>query len=301
MSRSYPAAAALLATALCCGPLLASPQGPSPAAAEQYTLRYKFQAGDTLRWNVVHRCRIRSTVSETTQTAETTTASVKAWRVHEVRPDGAAVFEHLVESVDMRHKLSGRDEVRYNSRTNPVPPPGFESLAQSVGVPLCLVTMDVRGKVLARKRNPVKAAVPSDGDMTIRLPDGPVSVGQQWSYPRDLEVPMPGGGGPKRIKARQVYTLASVKTGVATIRTETQILTPIHDPALASQLIQYETSGSVRFDVDAGRILSRETEVDKGVVGFRGEASSVHYLSRSTEEFLPAETKVAADSQHTMN
>ena len=112
---------------------------------------------------------------------------------------------------------------------------------------------------------------------------------------------MPGGGGPKRIKARQVYTLASVKTGVATIRTETQILTPIHDPALASQLIQYETSGSVRFDVDAGRILSRETEVDKGVVGFRGEASSVHYLSRSTEEFLPAETKVAADSQHTMN
>ena len=80
---------------------------------------------------------------------------------------------------------------------------------------------------------------------------------------------------------------------MATIRVATQILTPIHDPAIESQLIQYESAGTVRFDIDAGRILGQQMEVDKGVVGFRGEASSIHYLTRFTEDFLP-EAKLAA-------
>src|SRR5208282_5464437 len=86
--------------------------------SQQYLLRYKFHPGDTLRWSVIHRCRIRTPVSGSTQTAETTTTSVKVWRVHEVKPDGSVVFDHMVESVDMRHRLSGRDEVHYNSRTD---------------------------------------------------------------------------------------------------------------------------------------------------------------------------------------
>ena len=45
----------------------------------------------------------------------------------------------------------------------------------------------------------------------------------------------------------------------------------------------------MRFDIDAGRVLGQEMDVDKGVVGFRGEASSIHYLTRFTEEFLSAE------------
>ena len=82
-----------------------------------------------------------------------------------------------------------------------------------------------------------------------------------------------------------MFELLAVKTGVATIHVGTQILSPIHEPAVEAQLIQYESSGTVRFDIDAGRILCQEMEVDKGVVGFRGEASSIHYLTRFTEEF----------------
>lgn len=116
----------------------------------KFTLRYRFQAGDTLRWNVVHRCQIRTSVSGTMQTAETTTTSVKAWRVHEVLPDGTVTFEHVVENVDMRHRLTGRDEVHYNSRTDLHPPPGFETVAQAVGLPLCVIKMDAKGRVIRR-------------------------------------------------------------------------------------------------------------------------------------------------------
>ena len=284
----------LLVLLLLCGPACATESdAPKSAAAEKYTLRYKFQPGETLRWNVEHRCKVRTTVSNSTQTAETTSLSEKVWRVRQVLSDGSATFEHLVQWVDMRQTLTGRREVHYDSRADSVPPRGFEQLAQTVGVPLSIVTLDARGKVLHRKRAPLKAAAGGEGEMTIQLPEEPIAVGGQWSSCHDVELPQPGGGVVK-IKTRQVFALEGVKTGVATIRVATQILSPVHDPAIASQLIQYQSAGTVRFDIDAGRVLGQQMDVDKGVVGFRGEASSIHYLTRFTEEFSPGETAVAA-------
>jgi hypothetical protein len=260
---------------------------------QEYLLRYKFHVGDMLRWNVVHRSNIKTSVSGTTQTAETTTGSVKVWRVHEVKPNGQIVFDHMVQSVDMRHRLTGRDEVRYNSLTDPVAPRGFEDVARAVGVPLAIVTIDSQGKLIERKQNFVKAAVAGQGEITIQLPDQPVAVGGHWSSINNLDVPL-ADGTTRRFKTMQCFKLESVKTGVATISVSTQFLAPIMDPAIEAQVVQYETSGTVRFDIDAGQILARQIDVDRSVVGFRGEASSIHYVGRSTEAMLPAARKVAA-------
>jgi len=252
---------------------------------ETYTLRYKFAPGQTLRWNVLHRANVHTTVSGTTKTVDTTSKSVKLWRVTDVHDDGSATFEHLVESVDMRHKLSGSSEVRYNSLADRKPPAGFEHLAQSIGVPLSIITMDASGKVLRREQKQAKAAAKSKGPMTIPLPEEPVAVGQSWSFPHKVDVTLPGGA-IKKVETLQRFTLSGVKTGVATIRVSTTILTPIDDPAVRSQLIERESAGTVRFDVDAGRILSQQMDLDKGVVGFRGPASSLHYITRFSEEFV---------------
>ena len=260
---------------------------------QEYLLRYKFHPGDALRWTVLHRCRIRTSVSASTQTAETTTTSIKVWRVHDVQPDGTAVFDHLVETVDMRHRLSGRDEVHYNSRTDLCPPHGFEDVARAVGVPLAVVTLDAKGKVLKRQQNFVKAAVAGQGEITIQLPERAVAVGSSWSSQRNIEVPLPDGG-MRQIRAKQSYKLESVKTGVATISMSTQIVTPINEPAIEAQVLQYETPGSVRFDIDGGQILGCQSDVDRSVVGFRGDASSIRYVGRSTEEYLAPPPKVAA-------
>ena len=268
----------------------------SPADSQKYTLRYKFQPGEAIRWEVVQRARIRTTVSGTTQIAETVTKSVKVWRVTRVEPDGAATFEHLVESVDMRHKFSGREEVRYNSLTDQEPPPGFEAVAASIGVPVSVVTMSAAGGIVRRERQPVKAAAQNEeGQMTIPLPEEPVAVGHTWSFPYEIDLPLENGM-VKKVKTLQTFKLQSVKTGVATIQVATKILTPIHDPALEAKLIQREQSGTVRFDVDAGRILSQQMDLDRRVVGFtpNNPASSLHYLMRFTEELLPEEPQTAS-------
>ncbi len=261
--------------------------------AEKYTLRYQFKQGDSMRWQVVHRAKIQTTVSGTSQTAETLSSSVKLWRVVKAEPGGPTTFEHLVESVDMRHKLSGRQEVHYNSQTDKKPPAGFENVAQSIGVPISIVTIDPTGQILRRDRKPAKAAAENDGQITIPLPEKPVAIGEDWSFPYDIDVTLEKGGS-KRVKTLQQFTLEGVKTGVATIRVATQILTPIRDPAIQAQLIQRESNGTVRFDVDAGRILSQQMDLDKQVVGFRGPASSLHYTTRFTEELVDKPAQTAA-------
>lgn len=286
---------------------LAVAHGVLASEQEKYTLRYKFKPGETIRWEVEHRSNVRTTVSGTTQTAETLSDSVKLWRVAEVKSDGSAVFEHSVEWVDMRQKLTGREEVRYNSQTDAKPPVGFEDAAKSVGVPLAVVTMDVRGKVLHRERKDPKAQSaaaskpldPTEGWITIPLPEEAVPVGHTWSLPLDMDIPLESGG-TKRIKAIQQFTLEDVKTGVATIHVATEIITPITDPAIESQLVQRESAGRVRFDLDAGRILGQQMDIDKHVVGFRGDASSIHYVNRFSEQLLPepARTAEKAEDRH---
>lgn len=279
--------------------LSASTPAGSPAAEgakpqpKSYVLRYQFQPGETLRWEVVHRSRTDTTISRKRQKAETYSKSTKVWRVLDVGPDGTATFEHMVEDVQMRHEMDGRKPVRYDSRTDEQPPLGFQQVAQSVGVPLVEVTISNRGKILKRQRKKANTARQAEGEMTIPLPEKPMSVGETWSVPEQIAVKLSTGGG-KRIEARHRYTLRSVKTGVATIGVSTQILTPIHDPRIESQLLKHRSRGTLRFDVDAGRVLSQQMDLDKRVVGFHTDASTVHYLTRLTETLLPPIAKTAA-------
>lgn len=270
---------------------LAAADSPSGPAATKYTLRYVFHPGETLRWEVLHRSSVRTTISGTTQVAETVSTSVKVWRVRKVASDGTVTFEHRVEDVDMRQDLAGRPRVHYNSRTDKTPPTGFENLSESLGITLAIVTMDNKGKILQRQRSPVKAGAKSEAQMTIPLPEKPIAIGESWSIAYDQGVTSENTY--KKIKILQKFTLEAVKNGVAEIRVENEVLSPVQDPAVEAQLIECGAGGTLRLDIDAGRILDQQTDLDKRVVGFRGEASSIHYLTRFTEKFLSATVEVA--------
>ncbi len=294
MSGAFRIGAAGLAKLLLLAAAAAADSPDAATAAKppaKYTLRYRFQPGETIRWKVVHRARVDASVAGTSQTTETVSSSIKVWKIQEVGPDGAATFEQWVENVDMWQKLSGRMEVRYNSQTDKTPPVGFENLAKSIGVPLSRTTINPLGKILRRENLTAKPTVQQDGLITIPLPDSPVAIGETWSYPCDIEIPLEGGR-IKTIKSRQSFTLEEVKNSVATVRVATQILTPVSDPAIEAQLMQRDSSGTVRFDIERGRVVGQQMDTDKRVVGFRGQASSLHYQTRFTEELL-AQTPAA--------
>lgn len=262
------------------GPAAPAPRPELPGP--RYLLRYKFTPGETIRWNVEHQAEVRTTVNGVTQTAETLSKSVKVWRVTKFdEAKRQAKFVHSVDSVDMKQVLSGRQEVRYNSQTDDTPPPGFEDVAKDVGVPLCEFTIDLHGHVLFRdeKRKDARA---SQGEIMVPLPDHEVAIGEVWSQPNVTTVKYKDGS-PKQVKTRQDYKLVEVDKGIAKIQLDTTIITPINDPTIDAQLIQQVVDGVIRFDIDAGRVISQQTDIDKHVVGFQGDSSSLHYVTRFTE------------------
>jgi hypothetical protein len=198
----------------------------------------------------------------------------------------------VLESVEMRQKVSRFMEVRYNSRTDKKVPAVFEPIAKTIGVPLTRVTLDPKGKVL--KLESLAGRAPSAGgsgaegqsQVLIPLPEKPVAKGQSWSSPVEVEVSVQNSV--TKVKTLETYTLREVQDNVATIGVATQIVTPIHDPVIEAQVVQRESTGTVRFDLKAGRILSRKIDVDKRVVGFAGHGASVMgYRSRLAAELLP--------------
>jgi hypothetical protein len=262
-----------------------------PAVAEpksvgfKHDLEYRFAPGEVLRTEIVHRATVQTSIQGNSQTAETLSKSIKSWEVTDVTDEGVVTFVHKVDSIEMWQKSQGRQEIRYNSQTDQDVPPGYEEVAKAVGVPLTVVTMDSHGKILKRVE---KRAQPTSmsTQMTMPLPDHPVAIGETWTSPMEIDVVLKDGVTTKKIQTRQLFTLDKVIDDVATIAIDSQILTPIHDPAIEAQLIQRLSKGEARFDITAGRILGQQLDLDRRVIGFSGPASSMHYLTRFTEKLL---------------
>ena len=272
------------------------------AEDEKHLLRYQFTPGETLRTKVVHQATVRTTVEGTSQTASTVSKSTKVWFVNEVDDEGHITFVHSVEHVDMKNEVTGREGIVYDSRSDEKPPQGFEHVAKRIGVPLTKIKMTATGEILERKElAPEDASQPSQ--IVLPLPKEAVAVGETWSEPHEFILSLDDGT-TKRIKSRQRFELKNVEHGVATIHIATQTLTPVSSPEVRAQLVQRESEGTIRFDVDAGRILGQKIDLDRRVVGHPNPKSSMHYRIRFTEELLDdddaaAEEEVAAADKET--
>lgn len=262
--------------------------------APTYTLAYKFQAGDENRTKVVHLVTVETKIKGTTQTAKTRSVSTKIWRIKEIDPQGQIVFEHVVDHVEMWSSVSGRQEIRYDSSSSEPPPSGYEQVADSVGKVLATVTMTPHGRVMART-NSQPQFNPGIGELTIPFPDQPVKIGATWSIPDELKIRLDDGT-LKRVQTRQQYKLVSVEAGVATISVESQVLTPVNEPKVQAELVQRLQHGSIKFDLDAGRLIHKQLDMDEEVFGFNGADSHMQYLARFTEEPVTAEQTAKAET-----
>jgi hypothetical protein len=267
--------------ALATGAAVASLGATEPAAVR---LAYRFRAGDRIDMTVAHRAVTETTMNGTTQTVETMTDSTKTWRVIGIDADGRATLEHSVDDVTMTSRTSDRGEIRWESGSTAEPPPGYEGVRQSLGVPLVRMVVGPDGRIHDRRE--LRPCPPSaSGDLVVvPLPTEPVSSGAEWTVPQEVVVEVPGGPR-KAVRTRLRYRLVDVADGRATIRVDTTVLTPIDDPRLEARLLERIWDGEIRFDVEAGRVESRRTGIDRRVVGFGGPQSSVRYKA-SLEERL---------------
>jgi hypothetical protein len=256
------------------------------AATEAVELRYRFDKGDTLSSRVEHRALAETTMNGETQSVETMTDSTRSWHVIDVDADGVATLEQSVEDVTMTSRQSDRGEVRWSSHGDAEPPPGYESVRASLNVPLVRLRVTPDGRVLDRRElRPCPAA--ANGDLVIvPFPEEPIIEGHTWTIPDEVVVEVPNGPR-KAVRTRLRYRLESARDGIATIAIDTTVLTPLDDPRLEAHLLERIWDGTIRFDIQRGRMLSRHTSIDRRVVGFGGPQSSHRYKASLDEQMVP--------------
>ena len=240
------------------------------------TLAYRFAPHERIDMDVAHRALTETTIGATSQSTETATDSRKTWTVVAVDEAGRATIEHSVDDVTMTSRTSDRGEIRWSSRGDEPPPPGYEQVKASLGVPLSRLVVDRSGRVIDRRD--LRPSPPSaTGDLAVvPLPEHPVDVGAEWTVPQEVVVEAPGGLR-KAVRTRLRYRLDAIRDGVATILVDTTVLTPIDEPRLEARLLERIWNGTIEFDVERGRVLRRTTGIDRRVVGFEGPESSVRY------------------------
>ena len=294
---------ALLAVLLATDPEVARAQSNStttrkatqkaPSTDAKHTLQYKLQAGESLYSKVTHFAETRTRMSDHEEASSSRTTSEKVWEVKSVDAKGNMTFEYRILSVDLAQRVGDKDEIKFSSETDATAPAVFKKVAETVNKPLGLITINPRGQVTNRD-NDTKNPQLGMGELTIPLPEEAIAVGSEWSVPREMRVKLEDGS-QKTIKVRELYTLEKVSAGVATIRIESQPLTPVNDPAVESQLIQQLSKGQIKFDIDRGRMLSKQLDWSEEAIGFRGDNTSLKYDARFTEELLTTAPKTAAN------
>ncbi len=289
-------AAALLCTTTVVGTFLSglAHSQSKPAAttsSPKVLLRYKLQPGEQLVSKVVHLADTRTKMSDHEETSSSRTISEKVWEVSAVNPQGEMTFEYRINSVELAQSVGTGEELKYNSLTDTEAPDMFKQVAETVSQPLATVTINPQGQVINRDSK-LKNPQLGMGELTLPLPEEALEIGAQWSVPREARVKSEAGVH-KTIKLRELYTLEKVSAGVATISIESQPLTPVSDPSTESQLIQQLSKGVIKFDVDQGRMLSKELIWSDEIVGFRGPQTSLKYEAKFTEELLPQTKRTA--------
>jgi hypothetical protein len=259
------------------------------ADPQDYLLRYKFTTGEEIVWSTLHQGAWTTKIKGHEQKSTSTSKSTKKWTITEIN-DGKISFEHSIGHVEMTRQVGARAPEHYDSRTQIKPPAGYEMVAETIGKTVTSAVIDDRGTVIERQDMFPKFNL-SVGDLVTPLPEEAIAIGDEW-YAAD-EVKLPVKGGIKLVKLRRVFTLEHVAAGLATVKFKTQVLTPVNDPHAEAQLIQHVTKGVIKFDVDAGRMLSRQLDWSDTVLGFEGPESSMVYLARFTEELVPLKERTA--------
>ena len=260
--------------------------------ADKYTLRYRFDGSETVRYEVTHVAKTKTRLRGAEEVSQVHTVSEKVWKFQSATSTDKMTFDHSVSKVELMQQTGDKPEIRWNSESGSEPPTEFEKVAEQLGTPLSTVSINGRGQEIERKTHAGSESQLGMGGLTIALPAEPIAIGGGWSVPREVKV-RGEGGEIKSMKVRELYTLEKVETGVATFSIRSEVLTPIEDESIKAQLVQQLSNGSIRFDIDGGRVLSKQLDWDETVVGFQGPNSLMEYRARLTEKIADGPVRTA--------
>jgi hypothetical protein len=262
-------------------------------ADQEYLLQYRLKPGEVHRWKVEHFFSTDASIAGVNELTKCRNTSINCWKVRDVDSLGNITFQQIVEQIHMWRKVDDELPVSWDSTSEAVVPDVYATTATMVGKVQSTYTVSPSG-IVVNRNSPFQETDIGIGRIIIPLPDKPIKIGYKWVVPGSAQGKYKNGT-VKAVKTRQRYQLISVDDSIATISYDHQILTPIENPKIESQLMQKKCHGTIHFDIKQGRIVRRAFDWDSRVQGFEGGDSNITYRARYTETALQPQQVAKAE------
>ena len=288
----------------------ATAQPTTTPSTAKFVLAYKFQPGQFVHYSSTSRVHYTTQLGDQYKTPAGITQSladrtfhsrqvnetVTHFRVVTVDEQGLALIEPVIDRTRMTAKLHDKDEVVFDSTTDPVPPPQFQAVREAIGRTVARFQVAPHGKLVkAIVVDPTAPQSLRDAAHKLEtrfpflspLPTTPVSVGDKWREEYSTMVLNEGLKQP--LPMRRIYELSAVANGIAVIKFKTLVLTPLNDPEVEKQIIQQRPTGTIEFDVERGLVRSYKSSIDQTTYNAFGAQSLLHVTGESTDTLVPAD------------
>lgn len=295
----------------------ATAQPTATPSTAKFVLAYKFQPGQFVHYSSTSRVHYTTQLGDQYKTPAGITQSladrtfhsrqanetVTHFRVVTVDEQGLALIEPVIDRTRMTAKLHDKDEVVFDSTTDPVPPPQFQAVREAIGRTVARFQVAPHGKLVkAIVVDPTAPQSLRDAAHKLEtrfpflspLPTTPVSVGDKWR--EDYSTMVLNEGLKQPLPMQRIYELAAVANGIAVIKFKTLVRSPLKDPEVVKQIIQQQPTGTIEFDMERGLVRSYKSSIDQTAYNAFGAQSLLHVTGESTDTLVPADpaTKTTA-------
>lgn len=275
-------AAAMVLSGLQAASDAADKAGPAIQPPEKFLLRYRFESGEKLRYEMVNQLIQQGVVGAVAKVDTTKIQQKRVFTIGDVDEDGKANASMQFEHVRMEIQSNDKEAEVYDSTMPPEKvSKKFQGTARQLAGAAPSYTLLAQGTPVSAD-GIQEVSKGGQASFMIPLPEKEISVGESWKVNMVINVRI-GEGVKRDITLLRTYQLKSVDDGVATIGFSTSVMSPVKIPAVKAQLLQATPQGEMLFDIPKGRLLRKEMRIDRMVMGALGPGTMLSAKSSTVE------------------
>jgi hypothetical protein len=259
----------------------------SPAVAQETSWQFRWQKGQVLTYKAEHK----TNVEEMAEGAKVTTTSklnvIKRWQVVDSDAQGNGTLQLTLTSMRNEQTRPNGETVLFDSDNLDKSTPDLKAqMSKYIGQTMAIVRLDVQGRVLEIKQGSA-ARYEVEPPFVIVFPAVPPKEGLTWLRPFNLTLEPPFGTGEK-YEGAQRYQCTKIAGGQANLTLANQFKSMPENPKDQIPLLQKMSEGQVTFDLQSGRLLAVQLNIDRTLMNHQGMGSSYHFQSSYTEQLIDA-------------
>lgn len=257
----------------------------SAASAQEANWQFRWQKGQVLTYQAEHKTNVEEVADGAKVTSASKLSVVKRWQVADVDPKGNATLELSLTSMRNEQTRPNGEVLLFDSAQPDKGTPELKAqMSKFIGTPLANLRIDIQGRVLEVKQGSA-SRYEAEPPFVVVFPAVAAKEGQGWLRPFNLTLDPPYGTG-ELLEATERYRCTKIAVGKATLTVANQLKAMPANVKDQVPLVQKLTEGQVIFDLQAGRVVDVQLNIDRTLMNHHGEGSSYHFQSWFTERLL---------------